>query len=74
MYNFVEKSYSNTMQYAMNKWLQFVICSNAENKKKDKYRWWLHAVANMDIGETISEQTICFLLTDSFLFLLHHAN
>jgi hypothetical protein len=49
MFNFVEKSYTSTIKYAMGKWLQFVTATNAENKKKDKYRWWLHAVANMDI-------------------------
>lgn len=49
MFNFVEKSYTATVQLAMKKWLSFVTTSNAVNKQKDKYRWWLHAVANMDI-------------------------
>lgn len=49
MCNFAEKSYTATMKSALNKWLQFVTVANEENKSRDKHRWWLHAVANMDI-------------------------
>ena len=37
------------MKYAIEKWLKFVTVSNDDSKKKDKHRWWLHAVANMDV-------------------------
>lgn len=47
--SFIEKSYNFQTKRVMEKWIDFVRKTNTENKTKDKRRWRLHAVANMDI-------------------------
>jgi hypothetical protein len=49
LFNYFEKSYYFQTKRAMVKWIVVVKSINADNMEKDKYRWRLHAVANMDI-------------------------
>jgi hypothetical protein len=46
---FVEKSYIFQLRRAVDKWIAHVRVVNEDNKLRDKHRWRLHAVANMDI-------------------------
>jgi hypothetical protein len=46
---FIEKSYSFQTRRAVDKWIEYVRFVNADSKTKDKQRWRLHAIANMDI-------------------------
>jgi hypothetical protein len=45
----VEKCYIHQLRLALDKWIANVRLLNEENKLRDKHRWRLHAVANMDI-------------------------
>lgn len=49
MFNYIEKSYNFQTKRAMMKWVEAIRILNMENMDKDKYRWRLHAIANMDI-------------------------
>lgn len=46
---FIEKSYTFQTRRAIDKWIDFIRSVNADSKTKDKQRWRLHAIANMDI-------------------------
>ena len=45
----IEKSYTHHTRRAIDKWIAYIQLVNADSKLKDKRRWRLHAVANMDI-------------------------
>lgn len=49
MISYFERCYIYQLRRAVDKWISHVRIMNEENKLKDKHRWRLHAVANMDI-------------------------
>lgn len=46
---YLERCYQHQIRRAIDKWISHVRLMNEENKLRDKSRWRLHAVANMDI-------------------------
>ena len=46
---YLEKVYTYYTRHALDKWITYIQVMNTDLKWKDKRRWRLHAVANMDI-------------------------